>query len=266
MRQLDRLDRELGLGAHPASARPPRRTTSPTLVGLVITGLLLGGVVLLSPDDRMRTVRRLIGMGDERFAEPPDFDPGEGVFTFSQTQPGSDDPVGFDPCRAIEYVVNPADGPSDWRELVETGVEHTEWATGLRFRYLGTTEQVPFDDATRAGARPPVVIGFATADEVPGLAGSVAGLGGSTAITGPSGRRYLVTGSIALDSDSFDDRWWGTDSGVRQAIVDHEFGHLVGLGHAPSNTELMHAEGADQTTYGPGDLEGLARLGSVPCG
>jgi hypothetical protein len=54
--------------------------------------------------------------------------------------------------------------------------------------------------------------------------------------------------------------------GAAQAIVDHEFGHVVGLGHVKSPAELMFKENVGQRTWGPGDLEGLARLGNIRCG
>jgi hypothetical protein len=110
-----------------------------------------------------------------------------------------------------------------------------------------------------------VIVGFADEDELEELAGDVAGLGGSVGVRGSLGRDYLVTGSIALDTEVFDDGWFGGNRQDLQAIVDHEFGHLVGLGHVKDPGELMARRNTGQITYGPGDLEGLALLGSVPC-
>ena len=39
----------------------------------------------------------------------------------------------------------------------------------------------------------------------------------------------------------------------------------MGLGHVEDEGELMHVENVGLTTFGPGDREGLARLGSIPC-
>ena len=67
-----------------------------------------------------------------------------------------------------------------------------------------------------------------------------------------------------LDRDlfaSFD----ADDAGSAQAIVDHELAHVVGLGHVDDSGELMYGHALRRTTYGPGDREGLARLGSVDC-
>ena len=58
----------------------------------------------------------------------------------------------------------------------------------------------------------------------------------------------------------------GQERANLQAIVDHEFGHLVGLDHVDDPGELMAEVNIGRTSYGPGDLEGLARLGAIPCG
>jgi len=276
MRQLDRLDQEYGLGAMPGTTDAPpgahrhrrRRPVPAALAGLLVTAILLGAMVVLAPGDEFRTMRRLFGIGSERLGAVPDYEPGTGSFTFMYTQRGSGDPVGYDPCEPIRYAVNPEGAPDDWEDLVVTAVARTEEASGLRFEYVGTMGDRPFDPATRSprgvDARP-VIVGFADDDELPELAGDVAGIGGSVATTGTLGRDYLVTGSIALDTAVFRDTWWGSDRQDLQAIVDHEFAHLVGLGHVDDPGELMAETNAGRVGYGPGDLEGLARLGSVPC-
>jgi len=271
MRELDRLDREQGLGTPPGGAAEParrRRTTSPAVVGLVVTAALMSGVVLVGPGDELQTVRRLFGLGPDRYGSPPAFTAGEGTYEFLATQRGSEAPVGYDPCRPIEYAVNPTGGPSDWEELIDDAVAHTEWATGLDFVDVGTTDERPFNPMRAGpfgGGRRPVVIGFADDDEIRGLAGDIAGLGGSGSARDSLGRDYFVTGSIALDTDVFDTRSSGPQRANLQAIVDHEFGHVVGLDHVEDPGELMYKSNLGQTDYGPGDLEGMARLGSIPC-
>jgi len=271
MRELDRLDRDHGLGAMPGSGpvRPRRRrTASPALAGVAVTAVLLSGVVLVGPGDEMATVRRLFGLGADRYGSAPEFTPGEGTYKFLVTQRGSDEPVGYDPCQPVEYAVNPDGGPPDWEELVDTAVAHTEWATGLEFRDVGATEDRPFNPLRGGpfgGTSRPVVIGFADEDEIGDLAGDVAGLGGSVAARDTLGRDYFVTGSIALDTAVFEGPTEGVERENMQAIVDHEFGHVVGLDHVDDPQELMYESNIGVTDYGSGDLEGMARLGSIRC-
>ena len=268
MRELDRLDRQYGLGAPLGRApRVPskRRTRGATLPGLLVAAMVVVGVVAVSPADNMRTVRRLAGFGDMRLGEAPSATYGAGSYEFVATQPASDEPVSYDPCRTIEVAVNPEGAPANYEDLVDTAIRRTSAATGLRLERVGATDDRDFTrELTRIGARPPVLVAWATPTEVPQLAGRVAGIGGSVAVKTSSGRLRYVTGSVVLDSELY--QGFGTEDGAAaQAIVDHEFGHLVGLAHVDDPQELMNEDNLGVTSYGPGDLEGLARLGSVDC-
>ncbi len=277
MRELDDLDRRYGLGALPGTQpdprapapRPRRRRSSGLLPGLLITGLMMGFVVAIAPGDTYSAVRRLVGIGAERLGTAPDVPAGEGEFRFALTQPGSDRPVGYDPCKVLPVEVNPDLAPDGWEEYVDTAIERTAEATGLRLELVGETDDRDFFQRRQRpfAEPPPVLIGWATDEEVEALGGDVAGLGGSTAVEKPNGRRYYTTGSIALDADTFRALGDGGEDEreVAQAIVDHEFGHLVGLAHVDDRRELMFSEGVSTLRYGSGDLEGLARLGNIPC-
>ncbi len=247
---------------HPASCARAPSLVGATGLTLAITAAVIAGVVTFAPTDEMRTVRGLVGLGADRIDAAPTVPDGSGSYAFMQTQPYSDDPVGYDPCRVIEVEVNSSGAPEGYDELVDTGIAHTAKATGLRFERIGTTDRRP---ATLASSRrQPVLIAWATPDEVPDLEGDVAGVGGSTAVdVGFRGRRY-VTGQIVLDAETFEE-FGDREQPAAQAIVDHEFGHLVGLDHVDDPGELMNPENVGRTTYGPGDLEGLARIGGIPC-
>lgn len=226
-----------------------------------MTGSLLAGLVAFSPAEESFTVRRLLGFDNDRLAAAP-VPHGSGTHEFMQTQLGSDKPVAYDSCRPIEVTVNPQGAPDDYDELVNTGLRNVEAATGLKFNRVGITDDRDFglDGAAR---RKPVLIAWATSDEVPELAGRIAGIGGSVAV-GPPGRLRYVTGIVVLDRDVFAgfDR---DESADAQGIVDHELGHLVGLGHVDDPGELMYEDNLGRNTFGPGDLEGLARLGPLGC-
>lgn len=268
MRELDILDATHGLGAMPAAVPRGRRGrgTSPFLAAFVVVGTLFVAIAALQPGSQFLTAMRLLGIAPDRYGSPPEYTPGAGEYAFLQTQRGSDEPVGYDPCEPIEYVVSTAGAPSDWESLVRTSIAHTEWATGLDFVFHGSTDDRPFK-ARQASSltlrNQPVIIGWGDSDEFPDLAGDVAGLGGSVGVVDDFGRQYFDTGSVVLDTEVFtDDR---VSSAQLQSIVDHELGHVVGLGHVDSTAELMHATSTARLGYGDGDLEGLARLGSIPC-
>lgn len=266
MAELDRLDRAYGLGAMPSSStrrtRRGRRSRGSVLPVVLVTAVLFAAIVALAPTENMLGIRRLFGFDDDRLATAPRVPQGLGSYTFLKTQRGSNQPVAYDPCRPIQVVVNPEGAPDDYDQLVDTGLRHTGDATGLQFTRVGLTD----DRSVGTGGlvrRQRVLIAWATPEEVPALAGEVAGIGGSVAV-GPPGRMRYVTGKVMLDRDLFAS-YDANEAKFAQAIVDHELGHVVGLGHVEDPGELMNERNVGRTTYGPGDREGLARLGGVGC-
>jgi hypothetical protein len=82
---------------------------------------------------------------------------------------------------------------------------------------------------------------------------------------GPESVHY-VTGQIMLDREDFITISARDDGYVEwRAIIMHELGHLVGLGHVNDPGELMAQENTGQTDLGPGDRQGLAEAGKGPC-
>ena len=242
----------------------PRRSSS-TAISVVAALGLVAAAVLFHPSSQMEAVRRLVGLGAERRLPAPQVVDAGGTFTYAMTQPGSSDPVGWDPCTTVEYAVNPAGMPPGARPMVDRAVARISAATGLAFEDVGVTDRRPFTGSRVAfGGGRPVVIGWADAAEYPGLTGGVAGLGGGAAEDGARGRRHYVTGGVVLDTEVFPANV-AQQPRVLEAIVLHELAHVVGLGHVSEPMELMFGESSGQVELGPGDREGLARLGSVPC-
>ena len=239
---------------------------SNTTVTLAATAAMLAAVVAWHPAEQLESVRRAVGLGPERPLPAPSVVEQGGTFTWAMTQPGSDDPVGWDPCEAIRYRINPAGEPPGGTELVRRALDRVSAATGLAFDDEGETDDRPFPGGVTLFGRPdPVVIGWAGAGEYADLAGQVAGVGGAVAERGSGGRLRFVSGGIVLDVEAFTPTTVAQQPRVMEAIVLHELAHVVGLGHVSEPMELMYADNTGQVELGPGDREGLARLGSLPC-
>ena len=239
---------------------------SNTTVTLAATAAMLAAVVAWHPAEQLESVRRAVGLGPERPLPAPSVVEQGGTFTWAMTQPGSDDPVGWDPCEAIRYRINPAGEPPGGTELVRRALDRVSGATGLAFDDEGETDDRPFPGGVTLFGRPdPVVIGWAGAGEYADLAGQVAGVGGAVAERGSGGRLRFVSGGIVLDVEAFTPTTVAQQPRVMEAIVLHELAHVVGLGHVSEPMELMYADNTGQVELGPGDREGLARLGSLPC-
>jgi hypothetical protein len=265
---LDRVDREQGLGAMPLGTpldspfdspvrhrRRARRTVGPVLPGLLISGIIAALVMLHDP-----------GMTGYRFRQLMDHLTGKdgGSYAFIVTTT-SGDPVGWNHCKPIHYVVNPAGAPEDWEEIIRGGVAEVTDASGFQFQYAGTSVDREFTGrSVDPEDPPPVLVAWADSDEVPDLAGSTAGIGGSTPAR-LHNRIQFVTGLVVLDTDAYDRMESRHDLRSEQLILAHELGHVLGLDHVDDVDELMNAEYVGQSGFGPGDREGLERLHDLPC-
>jgi len=235
---------------------------------VIATIAVMVAILAFHPSDQFATVRRAIGLGAERPLPAPTVVRAGGTFSYAMTQPGDDsDPVGWDPCEEIRYRVNPSGEPRGGRALIDRAIARISDATGLAFEDEGDTDERPFPGGVKLfGRADPVVIGWADPAEYPDLADQVAGVGGAIAERGGGGSLHFVSGGIVLDVDAFTDAAVVQQPRVMEAIVLHELAHVVGLAHVNEPMELMFADNSGQVGFGPGDLEGLARLGSLPCG
>lgn len=254
-----------------ATSPPPTRqnvrvSRRSAITSTLVTAALVGAAVVWHPADQFAGVRRAIGIGPDRPLPAPTVVRAGGTYTWAMTQPGTTDPVGWDPCEEIRYRVNPAGEPRGGRTLITEALRRVSAATGLAFEDDGETADRPFPDGVKLFGRPdPVVIGWGDAGEYPELAGEVAGVGGGVAERSPGGRVRYVSGSVILDVEAFTPANVARQPRVMEAIVLHEVAHVVGLGHVSEPMELMYSDNTGQVELGPGDREGLARLGSLPC-
>ena len=225
----------------------------------------------------------VLGVGDERpplresdSDEPLGVPPvvaGAGPHTFMATQPGSIEPVAFDPCRPIDVVINARTAPPIGAELLAEAIAEVSAATGLVIRVEGQSDEVPTSERgayqrDRYGDRwAPVLVAWTDPATMPELEGVVAGIGGPVMSGVRGGPQVSVSGIVALDGPQLTEMldWPGGAAQVRGVIL-HELGHLVGLGHVDDPSQLMHSEGHPGIdSFQQGDRAGLARLGQGAC-
>lgn len=195
-------------------------------------------------------------------------DDGMGTYRFRAVH-ADGEPVRWDPCSPIRYVVNLDGAPYDTSlEDIQTAFRRVTEVTGLTFEYVGQTGEPVRED--RPPVQPdrygpdwaPVLVAWTDPGRSPSLRGDIV----AGAVATPAGRRPVyVTGRIHLDASNRlrggfgRGRAWGT-------VLLHEAGHLVGLDHVDDDTEVMHPGGersrASATVrWGIGDRVGLRRLG-----
>lgn len=191
---------------------------------------------------------------------------------FLQTQEGSVTPVAYDPCRPVRIVVNGRTAPPGAADLLGEALRDIATVSGFDLQMEGpTTERPtpgrsPFQPEVYGDRWAPALVAWSDPEESPQLAGEVAGSGGSTPLElSAAGPMVYVTGMVVLDGPQVAGmlgRPGGRDEA--RAVILHELGHLVGLGHVDDPAQLMHGDGREGvpgvTALGPGDLTGFAAL------
>jgi hypothetical protein len=170
----------------------------------------------------------------------------------------------------VQVRINPEGEVTGGSWLVIEAMARVTELSGLRLEYVGPSTERPeqWSDAM-AGmeGHPPALVSWSDEDETPDLDGNVVGVGGSISVRGAAyARARYMTGSVILDGPDLADVLERTDGEAQvRAVILHELGHLVGLGHVADPNQLMSETNYGLHDFGPGDEEGLARLGDGTC-
>jgi hypothetical protein len=135
-------------------------------------------------------------------------------------------------------------------------------ASNVPVRYDGRQSLV-FDTATNSlkpasGAAPRsrhVYIAFANSTTVPALSGSVVGIAMPTKVTNGN-----IDGGMAVFRRGYVLREAPVNPARVEALYVHELGHVMGLGHSPSDANTMYSTLGTRTALGPGDSLGVSTV------
>ncbi|MFN8126727.1 MAG: matrixin family metalloprotease [Candidatus Nanopelagicales bacterium] len=190
-------------------------------------------------------------------------------------------PLRWNPCQtAITYKVNTtyahhkgstaSEAATRALSEVRKAMGKVAAATGLPFQYAGTTSIIPTGTNwyTKQNAGSEIVIAYADQDATRSrssfLGGTAWGQGGQ--VYAYEGSRLVVgRGFVVIDGDKTKRMDLGFGPGTHRGnIVLHELGHVVGLDHVSSRSQLMYPTLSDSSPdgYAWGDLAGLKRLGA----
>jgi hypothetical protein len=235
------------VGLPPVAPAPPPPRPSRRLIAVGVVAAIL--VALLTP-----TVLRSIEAADRR-----------DEYRFLAVVAG--EPLRWNPCEPIRYVVNLGPAPPGSLRDVQDAVLRVAGITGITFDYEGLTDEVATPDRdpvqpARYGERwAPILIAWvdprtSTFDFEPDGHDAAA-------IASPfaaPGSDVLVSGVIVLNAIDPNPPGFSAP-GDQGPVLLHELAHILGLGHVKQQGELMEPYGGGVTDFGPGDLEGLDRLG-----
>ena len=111
-----------------------------------------------------------------------------------------------------------------------------------------------------------MLVSWSSTKDDPGLKGDVLGRAGAVWVGTDSGDRTYMSGTVSLDAVELERVRSVAGYDVARAVVMHELGHLVGLGHVKSKAALMYPRvSVDVTDFAAADRRGLAVLGQGPC-
>lgn len=192
-------------------------------------------------------------------------------YAFAALQDDGVSPVAWSPCRPVHVVVNEADAPDGFADVVAAVAAEVTAATGLVILVDGETSEEPAEERpayqpeTYGDRWAPVLVAVSDADTLPYLEGQVAGVG-YTYRVGTGGIWHLVSGAVYLDEEALDlQAVDGSGEPAWVGVLRHEMGHLVGLDHVDDDSQLMNPVTSTVRTFQAGDLTGLSILGQGAC-
>ncbi len=179
-------------------------------------------------------------------------------------------PVRWDPCRPVEFVIAPDGWPVGTRTDLELSMDRLAAASGLELSIVGETDERP--SGTRLPYQPerygerwaPVLVAWSRPGESGlGLRDVDRGLAAPVAV-GADGDRSLVSGQVVFNAERDDLEPGAADRATSwRSTMLHELAHLLGLGHVQDEDELMSTfPGEGPVELGPGDRRGLAAVGA----
>jgi hypothetical protein len=158
-------------------------------------------------------------------------------------------PIRWNSCEVVPYAVVSAGAPAGWASDVANAVAQVSSATGLSFQDDGdypSLGQVP------ASAK--VTISWSSTI----VGGDAIGLTTFFYILDPRYTPQITAAHIQLLTALVG----GGGPDGELPVLLHELGHAVGLGHYPAR-DVMNPVDQGYSTYQPGDLAGLARVGAA---
>ncbi len=180
----------------------------------------------------------------------------------------------YNPCEKIKYNINPSNLPADGVGIANEAIFRIELATGLNYKYAGTTKAIAFTGGSKSVTKNANLgIAWTSPSVLPSLAAKPDGsntlaVGGVLKAQYIAKRKTYKSTRTGLSIDYTDDAVYGANRGFDNgaslgAVMMHELTHATGLGHSRRADELMapYIDASRPALFQKGDLQGLRRNG-----
>ena len=189
-------------------------------------------------------------------------------YAFLQTDPETGEPVRYNPCEAIHYVIDRSAAPAGAVDDLQESVRLFEDAMDVDMVFDGFTEEVASADRRSyqpdrygKGVWAPLLFAWVAPADLLQPDDQSVGSAGSAYAVNERGRFVYVSGVITFNAEArllngfeLGDSWGD--------VALHELGHIFGLAHVEDDTQVMYPDvTGGEARLGAGDLEGLERLG-----
>jgi hypothetical protein len=195
----------------------------------------------------------------------------DGSFKFLERVGGG--PVRWDPCETITYAVNTRGATSSVRLDLKEALSRVTRATGIQFRSVGTTKESFIRAYSRMRYRGVIrkaalILIWVDHDDYQAILRLLRDPRPSIAFAKTMAGLYAnqdqyFGGIVVMDADATASRGFGHRY-AHGSVLLHELGHIMGLDHVKDPEQLMYSGHHTQVRlrgFGPGDLDGLRRLG-----
>jgi hypothetical protein len=247
-------------------------------VAAVVVAILLGVLAIASLLDGPGHARdRATGTAAVTVSPSPSATPSprpkvDGAFRFLERVGG--EPVRWNPCDPIAYAINTDGATSSVQPDLRRALARVTEVTGIVFTSLGTTEETFLHAYRRmrfqgASRKAELVLIWVDHEDYRAILRLLHDRRRSIAFSKTMAGLYAdrdqyFGGIIVMDADATARRGFG-DNYAHGSVLLHELGHIMGLDHVKDADQLMYSgpfPNFGVHDFGPGDLEGLRRLGS----
>lgn len=172
------------------------------------------------------------------------------------------------PCQVVTYKLNLTGSLPNSANDVTYAINQISQATGLRYRYTGTTDTIVGGKGSWPG-KTDLVISWNTPEQTNLPLGDNT-IGYGVVLRSVYARSSEKTRNLALPTRmgvTIDNTHLLANNAEQTSLLMHELGHTVGLGHsAPNGGQIMDGTGASYDLplqWGAGDITGLHSVGML---